>query len=107
MTICPTCGHSMNAGRAPIEALSGAPLGRLERLIVNVLVRAYPRAISRQIIVDYIYGDDPNGGPDNPDNIVSVLMVKLRRKLPQYGWTIPNNRNGSGNYGRYRLEPLP
>lgn len=102
--LCPTCGHE-TIQRAPIEGLTSAPLGRVERRIVEALARAYPGHISSDRLIDIIYGDKADGGPDNPRVIISVTMIRLRRKLPAFGWTIPKARSGPGTEG-YHLEPI-
>lgn len=105
--ICPTCHRPMNAGRAPIEGLASAPLGNLERRLVEAMVQAYPRSLTKNYLIEFLYSDDPDGGPESVGSILAVMMTRLRKKLPAYGWTIPLNTRGAGNYGRYRLEPLP
>lgn len=101
---CPTCGHE-TSHRAPIEGLTSAPLGPVERRIVEALARAYPRYISVDRLADIIYGNEAGGGPDNPRTTISVIMIHLRKKLPLFGWTIPKARVGPGSEG-YHLEPL-
>ena len=103
---CPTCGHEMVAAHAPLESLAGAPLSKRERQIVDALARVYPRALDLGQVVDAMYSDDPNGGPDNPEGVVRTLVSRLRALLPNYGWNIPINRTGHGNFGRYRLKPV-
>ena len=103
---CPTCGHEMVAAHAPLESLSGAPLSKRERQIVDVLARAYPRDLDIQQLVCAMYSDDPAGGPDDPEGVIRVLVSRLRVLLPEYGWNIPINRTGHGNFGRYRLKPV-
>lgn len=76
---------------------------KAERKIVESLARAYPRAVEKSALIDLLYDDDPQGGPDDPGNVVSTLVCRLRSKLPNYGWTIPRNKTGAGAYGRYRL----
>lgn len=106
--ICPCCGQAIHAGRAPIEALEAAPLTVAERRLVQALVRIYPRSTTKTHLVDVLYDDDPNGGPETANLVVAVHLSRLRKKLPSYGWTIPSNRAGRGNLARhYRLEPLP
>jgi hypothetical protein len=105
--ICPTCGQSMNVGRAPIEGLTSAPLSHHERVMVEALIRAYPRALHRDAAIAALYADEPTGGPDDAEGVMKHVMWRLRLKLPQYGWTVPSSRNGRGHYGTYKLEPLP
>lgn len=103
--LCPTCNRPMEAARAPIEGLASASLGPIERRIVEILVRAYPRSISADRMADMVYSDDRSGGPDNPGISISVTMIRLREKLPPFGWTIPRARRGRGSEG-YHLEPI-
>ncbi len=105
--ICPSCGQTMHAGRAPIEALEAAPLTISERRLVQALARIYPRGTTKAHLVDALYVDDPNGGPETASLVVAVHLTRLRKKLPSYGWTIPSVRWDAGGQSRYRLEPLP
>jgi hypothetical protein len=103
--LCPTCNRPMEATRAPIEGLTSAVMGPIERRIVEALVRAYPRSITRDRMVDIVYADERDGGPDRAQVIMSILMGRLRPKLVQFGWTIPKARSGKGSEG-YHLEPV-
>lgn len=96
----------MESDRAPIEALSAAPLSRQQRKIVDALAGAYPRRVAHQFLFDRLYDDDPEGGPLNPSNVVAVQITRLRRVLPKYGWTIPSNRSGPGVQSTYGLAPI-
>lgn len=105
---CPCCGQPMHAGRAPIEALEAAPLTTAERRLVQALARIYPRSATKAHLIDVLYDDDPNGGPETASLVVAVHLSRLRKKLPSYGWAIPSNKAGRGNQARgYKLEPLP
>lgn len=107
MTIhCPCCGQSVNADRLSVNALVDAPMERRMRDLLDALVKVYPRSVSISYLTDALYAADPNGGPDNPGNSIRVYISRLRKILPQYGWTIPSNRSGFGAHSRYRLEPL-
>lgn len=101
---CPTCGHLLSA--IPVAGVSEVPLEGQARKIVELLAKAYPKSVSRTAIWDALYGDDPNGGPDNPDAVINVRIYRLRRQLAPYGWTIPRASTGRGNHGRYRLAPV-
>lgn len=104
--LCPTC-HQPVTERIPVLSLSDAPLPKAERKIVEILGRAYPRSLDKRVLIDLLYEDDPDGGPDDPSNVLTTLVCRLRSKLPSYGWTIPKNtKAGTGIYGRYRLEPV-
>jgi hypothetical protein len=104
--VCPTCGHELVAGHAPIEALASAPLEGLMRRIVDALATIYPRSMDMSALVDVVYANDPNGGPESAAGTIRTVIARMRRILPRYGWTIPANGGGLGSYGRYRLEPV-
>ena len=102
---CPTCGHEMQTP-TPLAALEHAPLASQERIIMEILVGAHPRKVSRDQLTDILYRHDPNGGPITASKTVTVLMHRLRRKIGPYGWTIPRESGGRGKQARYGLAPL-
>ena len=59
---------------------------------------------TRAELIDYAYGDDPSGGPDNAVNVMASTLSRLRAE----GWPI---RNAPGRDGRTVMEgrcpPLP
>ncbi|MFC3208124.1 helix-turn-helix domain-containing protein [Aquamicrobium soli] len=101
---CPTCGHELAV--MPLAGVSEIPLEGQARAIADLLAKAYPKSVSRTAIWDALYGDDPNGGPDNPDAVINVRIYRLRKQLAPYGWTVPKASPGRGNHGRYRLVRL-
>ncbi len=44
-----------------------------------------------------LYGSDADGGPSDPRNVVSVLIMRLRKKIAAHGIKIMT-RNGVGYY---------
>ncbi len=102
---CPSCGQQTSE-RAPVESLSGAPLRRQQRIVVDALSAAYPRPVAIGTLIDAVYGHDPNGGPDIAGKAITSIIEHLRQKLPLYGWEIPITTKGIGNKGRYRLAPI-
>ena len=44
-----------------------------------------------------LYGSRADGGPSNPRNVVSVLIMRLRKKIAAHGIEI-KTRNGAGYY---------
>jgi len=95
----------MEGQTAPLDALSDMRMVRRQRIVITALCEAYPRAVSSEVLVDRLYGDDPSGGPEDALAAVGSVINKLRKRLPSYGWTIPNAAKGTGDKGRYRLEP--
>ncbi|NMG39826.1 hypothetical protein GRZ55_11280 [Chelativorans sp. ZYF759] len=100
--ICPCCGSPI-AKAAPIEALDAAALSPQERRVVVALAGIYPRSVERRALIDTLYFDDPNGGPECANNVLGMVLARLRKKLPSHGWTIPKNCAGAGSNNRYRL----
>lgn len=102
---CPTCNRPMDAVPS-VASLAGAPLDTHQRMIVAALVDAYPRRMTAEAIASAIYRHRADGGPETALQTVRVLISRIRRVLPAYGWTIPVGVGGRGNHGEYRLEPV-
>lgn len=76
----------------------GIHLQPMERLLLALLVDASPRVVSRNQIMDCLYSTRADG--EIPaDNIVSVLIAHIRKKLPTEMGSIAN-MHGRG----YRFE---
>jgi hypothetical protein len=107
MTICcPLCGGSLAAGRVPVEALVELNVSEQQRRILEELVRAFPRSVPKTSLIDALYFDDPDGGPDNPRNVLSQQLSRIRAALHPYGWSLSNAQRDGSNYGRVRLVKL-
>jgi hypothetical protein len=89
--LCPTCRRPF----PPPLVVHGPVRQRIVDLIAN-----RPDGITRGEIIDLIYCDDPNGGPDNP-NTISVLIKKANTELAAQGFRILPAWRGRG--ARYRL----
>lgn len=107
MITCPCCGREMAAPRSPVEALTDAALDPQERMILAALVRAYPRYLTKPALVDAFYADDPDGGPLDVGNVLSVRISSIRKIIARHGWTVSLADTGRGAQGRWRLEALP
>lgn len=92
--------------RNPSQELDQAPFSRGQKAIIDALSSIYPRRIYIDDLVDNVYQLDPNGGPDNAHQTVRTQICNIRKRLPQYGWTIPTTRKQQGQHGWYRLEPV-
>ena len=71
---------------------------KTEARIIDVLWRrrAQGGVPDLETLAQLVYADDPDGGPDNW-NTLSVLLLKVRRKLEGTGFAIPHA------YGRPRI----
>ncbi len=88
---CPCCGQQM-AGDVPVDALRDVALPPTAKVIIAALADAYPRGMSRQALVQHVYGLKPSGGPLTAENVVSVTMARTRPRLAPLGWTVSNKR---------------
>ena len=90
---CPECGRP----HAPKLAVSGPVRQRIVNIIAN-----RPDGITRDQLMLAVYGNDPNGGPENP-NVISVLVNHANRELRPQGYEI-SARPGRG--ALYRLRSI-
>lgn len=68
-------GHTATLGGSPIQ------LTRRELAILAMLVRHPGRTFTREFLLDHVWGDDFDG----LDRAVDTQMVRLRRKLGDFG----------------------
>lgn len=94
---CPCCGQPTPAQLDPIKALAYIPMTNQERQLALVLAENLERYVSRALVIDALWGDDPDGGPNNIDNHISVLLWKLRRnkQLAAAGFRLPYQKTGA------------
>ena len=100
-TTCPCCGKALDSA-LPARALSKVPLRPMQRRIIDVLAKTYPRGLSAIDIASRVYASDPDGGPMSADNAVAVHLHGARRAIRQYGWTV----GAAGEHGNIRLKRL-
>lgn len=90
---CPHCGH-------PLVDSVAETLPRRQRRLYEAVEQAGNAGISRAQLMEKMYYDDPNGGPDS-SNIVSVTVHVINKKIAKRGLAIL-----SRPFGVYRLMPL-
>jgi hypothetical protein len=72
--------------------------------IIDVIA-ARPDGITRAELLDVVYGDDIDGGPDNA-NTISVLIKHANEDLKPQGFRIePTWRGRGARYRLIRIEP--
>ena len=89
--LCPTCQRPY----PPRLVVHGPVRQRIVDAIAN-----RPDGITRGELLDVVYADDVNGGPDNP-NTISVLVKSANAELAAQGYRIEPTWRGRG--ARYRL----
>jgi len=92
-SVCPYCGQAL-----PPEL---RVTGRERRRLVEILARR-PHGMTRRELADWLYADDPNGGPENTF-AVCQLVHQARLQLAAQGYTIISDR---GPGAHYRLAKL-
>lgn len=58
-----------------------------------------PQGVSRPQVMDHIYGNDIDGGPENPV-VVSVMVNRLNKRLKKHHLRIHSSK---GHQATYRL----
>jgi DNA-binding response OmpR family regulator len=71
-------------------------LPRVKQRIYDYIAR-HPEGVSREQIIDAVYGHDPRGGPTTL-NVVSVHVKKMRPMLKLHGVTITSPRGPGSTY---------
>ena len=91
---CPCCGQLI----PPKLLFPRAPVS--QRLYD--IVAKHPEGVRREQIADYVYGEDPNGGPDSPAAI-RALIWRMNITLRAHKLKI---RSSMGRGSVYRLVQL-
>jgi hypothetical protein len=71
-----------------------ALLTRREHQILSLLNRNFGLVVPWDRLVDLLYVADADGGPDNPRNVLSVILCALRRKMLSTGYEIVTIHHG-------------
>jgi DNA-binding response OmpR family regulator len=101
MNVCPNCGFR-HGEHGFGEGLSCLALPRYERIVLTRLIAARGGWVSNAQLVDAIYGDHPDGGPETAPRMVWCHTSKLNKKVKRIGWRIDTAR-----FIGYRLERQP
>jgi hypothetical protein len=89
--ICASCGHPVFS-----DAIAARLCGKQRRLY-EVVQAAGARGLTASQIMNEIYADDPNGGPES-SNIVSVMVRIVNLHLEHFGLAIRGQRGPGGFY---------
>lgn len=92
---CPCCN-----GTGEIELNAPALLTPLQYHLWDALRRA-PEGLTTRVLVDRLYGDREDGGPNNDRQCIFNLTHQANKRLAVVGYRIVASR---GRYSTYRLE---
>lgn len=96
VAVCKCCGHPL------VSDEIGVVLTPLQRRIFNVVKQAGTAGISGSDIMDSVYANVRNGGPDST-NIIAVVAGQANKRLAQFNIRL-TGRRGVG--GVFRLEKI-
>lgn len=107
MSTCPCCGQELTTS-VGIDALARSlRLTPFEREMFVFLARRVGRAVPTESLHDYLYSNNPNGGPDDAYSCSRAVASRLRRKLKPFGYTITRQHSGRAvGMGTTSLERL-
>ena len=90
--VCPQCQRPLPPA-LPVH-------GPVRQRIVDLIASRSDAGITRHELLDLVYANDPNGGPDT-ENVISVLVKKANNDLAPLGYCITAT-GGPGS--RYHLQ---
>lgn len=99
MSDCPCCGQTL-----PDDMPLGLRLRGNERRIYERVRKAGQHGITSERLFDWLYADDPNGGPASQRNVVQVTICNINKKLKMINQRIESEHwGGRGNFAEYKL----
>lgn len=81
------------------DVLADLDYPRRRRLIVDALLRAGRSYVAKSRLINAVYGDDYDGGPEDAEACIHTHLSRLRDQIRPHGFTITNSRHLG-----YRLE---
>lgn len=95
MKRCECCGQIIPPTVTALDNM------RVKKRIYDCIAKN-PQGIGRDEIMDKVYGDDPDGGPEFV-NVISVHVLRINKLLKAEGVKIHSTR---GPHATYRLVAL-
>ena len=93
---CPCCGQPVRSDMMADLCASVTPtMARILRAI------ARRPGITAAELADVVYGDRPDGGPDDATNVITSVICQQRQRVVAAGWRILSQ---GGSRSGYRLE---
>lgn len=102
MKCCPTCGQTLPE-KVPLGIKFTGPIK--PRLFAR-LHKAGKHGVHVAQLAEFLYGDDPNGGPIDPYNTISVHVIQMNHALKKDNLKIANTGRGRCAGGHYFLTKL-
>jgi hypothetical protein len=93
---CPTCGQSL-----PQPKPRDLGLSPLRTRLFEIVQRAGDNGIATPDLVNLLYAEHPDGGPDSAGQVVRTLICKINKRLKPRGYEIKGRSYGRGGGGEY------
>ena len=91
LSVCACCGHPLPES-GPRNTLSPT-----QRRMYDIVLRSGTAGISASEIMNRLYEDRANGGPEN-QNIIPVMAIKIRERIEKFGITMAATRGHGSSY---------
>ena len=98
---CPCCGQTL-----PDELPPDVKLSASQRRVVERVRRAGKYGILSTALFDFVYADDPDGGPLSGKVCLQVRIYQINKQLRKVGKVIRAPRGGGGESRNYVLKDL-
>lgn len=89
---CPCCGQVWPADRSKAHAervlASLTFAGPVQTRIIEHLTKNFGSWVHRKRLIDAVYHDDPDGGPDDANNCIAVTVNRIRHLIKPLGLVI-------------------
>lgn len=104
--ICPCCGQRVDH-EDPDRIAFVAGLSVQEAQILRFVFDSAPDPALNEKLTWHLWGDDIDGGPDDPHGLIGVKLVHINRKLAPQRLRLTRRANGSdlGGVVAVPLEP--
>lgn len=100
MITCPNCGYH-HTGEDFASEVENVRLPRVEYDVILRLRQAAGAIVTNAQLVDFVYGDRPDGGPEAAEKCIQSHVCKARKRISAVGWTVTAER-----FRGYRLERI-
>ena len=99
--VCPCCGQTL-----PDAFPDGVHLSPIKRRIVERVRRAGKNGILTDDLFDFVYADDPDGGPLSGKICLQAHVWQINRRLRVIGKVIRAPKGGNRRATSYVLKDL-
>lgn len=104
MKCCPACGQTL----PDPELIKGITFRGKKQVILQAVFKAGKHGICNERLVELLYADDREGGPENPNNTISAHVWAINKILRPRGLQIRSSAIGRrASDGGYVLGPAP